>query len=162
MFKFSRLFLGLVCSMSVFAVNAELISSEYVVEKSKAQQESTIPCPFGFSVKLNPSVPNSLVYKDEGSKLAISVTAIKQLEDSPSSPEAYAKASAKQMACSVPVLSSLVADGYSFVCENDGIEAIVYGDDAELVLLAISGRDRANEEKLEQFIKFLDDEAKKQ
>ena len=60
------------------------------------------------------------------------------------------------------MLSSLVADGYSFVCENEGIEAIVYGDDAELVLLAISGRDRANEEKLEQFIKFLDDEAKKQ
>ena len=48
------------------------------------------------------------------------------------------------------------------LCENEGIEAIVYGDDAELVLLAISGRDRANEEKLEQFIKFLDDEAKKQ
>ena len=136
MFKFSRLFPGLVCSICVFAVNAELISSEYVVEKSKAQQESTIPCPFGFSVKL------------------------KQLTDSPSSPEAYAKASAKQLACSVPVLSSLVADGYSFVCENEGIEAIVYGDDAELVLLAISGRDRANEEKLEQFIKFLDDEAK--
>ena len=161
MFKFSRLFLGLVCSMSVFAANAELASSEYVVEKSRTEQ-AAIPCPFGFSVKLNPSVPNSLVYKDEGSKLAVSVTAIKQLTDSPSSPEAYAKASAKQLACSVPVLSSLVADGYSFVCENEGIEAIVYGDDAELVLLAISGRDRANEEKLEQFIKFLDDEAKKQ
>ena len=147
--------------MCVFAVNAQMVSSEYVVEKSRTEQ-AAIPCPFGFSVKLNPSVPNSLVYKDEGSKLAVSVTAIKQLTDSPSSPEAYAKASAKQLACSVPVLSSLVADGYSFVCENEGIEAIVYGDDAELVLLAISGRDRANEEKLEQFIKFLDDEAKKQ
>lgn len=161
MFKFSRLFPGLVCGICVFAVNAQMVSSEYVVEKSRTEQ-AAIPCPFGFSVKLNPSVPNSLVYKDEGSKLAVSVTAIKQLTDSPSSPEAYAKASAKQLACSVPVLSSLVADGYSFVCENEGIEAIVYGDDAELVLLAISGRDRANEEKLEQFIKFLDDEAKKQ
>lgn len=160
MFKFSRLFLGLVCGMSVFATNAELVSSEYTVEKSKAEQEP-VPCPFGFSVKLNPSVPNSLVYKDEGSKLAISVTAIKQQDDSPSSPESYAKASAKQMVCSVPVLSSLVEDGYSFVCEDDGIEAIVYGDDDELVLLAISGRNRANENKLEQFIKFLDEEAKK-
>lgn len=43
---------------------------------------------------------------------------------------------------------------------KDGIEAIVYGDENELVMLAISGRTPDTESRLENFIRFLAYEAK--
>ncbi|MGN0915333.1 MAG: hypothetical protein ACI4NE_03150 [Succinivibrio sp.] len=121
--------------------------------------EKTIPCPYGWSVKVNPSLENSLTYSSVESSLAVSVTAISPARSSKATAEDYARVASQQMKCDMPGRSNLIEDGWTFNCAKEGVEAVVYGSPEQLVLLAITGRKAENEEVLEGFVKFLAFEA---
>ncbi|MGN0893811.1 MAG: hypothetical protein ACI4ND_02280 [Succinivibrio sp.] len=140
--------------------NENQVSQIYEVAPS-AKNAEVIPCPFGWSVEPNPSVDDSLNYVDADSTLAVSVTSIHTGLDSFVTAESYARVAAEQMQCMIPTNSNLIDNGWSFECPKEGIEAIVFGDNSELVLLAISGRNPETEAKLEEFIRFLAYESKK-
>ena len=113
------------------------------------------PCPFGWTVRPNPSVDNSLSYIDDDSTIAISVTSLANTRGSFASPETYARVASLEMNCSLPDKSNLIEDGWTFTCKQENVEAIVYGKPDDLALLVISGRNADTEAKLEEFIKFL-------
>lgn len=125
-----------------------------------AEINGEIPCPFGWSVQSNPSADNSLSYLNSDENLAVNVTTIEPLSGQKVSPASYARVSAQQMLCNLPVKSNLIADAWSFTCEQYDIESIVYGSGSELVLLTISGRNPDTEPQLEEFVRFLADQAK--
>lgn len=139
----------------------QLFPATYEVAKSGHSSELTLPCPFGWSVQPNPSVDNSLSYVDADGKLSVSVTDLSKTIVPNTTAEAYSRVAAEQMNCKLPAHSNLIEGGWSFECEKEKIEAIVYGDAGELALLAISGRNADTEAKLEDFIKFLALEARK-
>ncbi|MGN1281760.1 MAG: hypothetical protein ACI4UM_07650 [Succinivibrio sp.] len=143
------------------ATNNEQQVSQIFEVAPAVRTSQIIPCPFGWSVEPNPSVDDSLNYIDADSTLAVSVTSIHTGLDSFVTAESYARVAAEQMQCQIPTNSNLIENGWSFDCPKEGIEAIVFGDNTELVLLAISGRSPETEAKLEGFIKFLSYEAKK-
>ncbi len=122
--------------------------------------QKQIPCPFGWSVQPNPSADNSLSYLTIDGSLAVSVTSIRPVSGQVIESASYARVASQQMQCDLPVKSNLIADAWSFECKNDGIEAVVYGNEEELVLLAISGRNANNEAQLEDFVRFLAYQAK--
>ncbi len=121
----------------------------------EAQESETIPCPHGWKVESNPSVENSLSYMHESGKLAVNISYIAKSAGQNVMPEAYARVAAQQMNCEVPVISNLIDHAWSFYCPADEIEAIVYGTEGNLVLLAISGRNPETEDYLHDFIRFL-------
>ncbi len=114
-----------------------------------------LPYPSGWSVENNPSVENSLSYLHESGEIAVNVTYIAGSAGQNISPEAYARVAAEQLNCDLPVRSNLIEQAWSFECEQSGVEAIVYGQEGNLVLLSISGRNNETEEQLENFIRFL-------
>ena len=114
-----------------------------------------IPCPQGWSVENNPSVENSLSYLHEGGDLAVNITYFASSAGQSVEPEAYARVAAEQLSCSMPVRSNLIENAWSFTCEPQKVEAIVYGQQGNLVLLSISGRDTETEGYLEDFVRFL-------
>ncbi|MBO5566925.1 MAG: hypothetical protein J5934_06885 [Succinivibrio sp.] len=124
--------------------------------------ESDIPCPFGWSVKPNPSLDNSLSYVTADGSLSCSVTYIKPEVTRGYGAETYSRVSAEQMKCDLPVKSDLIADAWSFNCPDSRIEAVIYGDgQSGLVLLAIAGRSASTDKDLDDFIRFLANEAKR-
>lgn len=139
----------------------QLFPASYEVVKSGHSNDPLLPCPFGWSVQPNPSVDNSLSYVDADGQLSVSVTDLSTTAVANTTAEAYARVAAEQMDCKIPTRSNLIEDGWSFDCEKEKVEAIVYGDAGELALLAISGRNADTEAKLEEFIKFLALEARK-
>lgn len=119
-----------------------------------------IPCPSFWQVRPNPSVENSLSYVHDSGKLAISVTYISDQSGSEVSAETFSRVAAEQMNCTLPVQSNLLAHAWAFNCE-DGIEALVYGEPGNLVLLSISGRNDETENYLDGFISFLSYQARR-
>ncbi len=117
------------------------------------------PCPFGWTVKPNPSVDNSLSYLSSDSKLAISVTNLEKTRGVDSTPEAYARVAALQMNCALPVRSNLIEGAWSFECSDENVETIIYGEPGALAMLVISGRNADTEASVEEFIKFLDSQS---
>lgn len=139
---------------------ADETTEDNVFEVGVADENVTVyPCPFGWSVIPNPSVDNSLTYENANSSLIISVTTLKQGAANDAGPEAYARVAAEQMNCKLPSNSNLIEDAFTFDCPFEGVEAIVYGEPGELVLLVISGRNKDTEAELENFVKFLAFEA---
>ena len=114
-----------------------------------------LPCPSFWSVQPNPSVENSLSYVHDSGDLAVSVTYIADQSGSEVSSETFARVAAEQMNCSLPIHSNLIGHAWSFTCDDGEIEAIVYGDDGDLVLLSIAGRNEKTENYLDGFISFL-------
>ncbi len=135
------------------------ISNTYKVAPSEIENQRVYPCPFGWSVKPNPSVDNSLSYLSSDSKLAISVTNLAKSRGADVSSEAYARVAALQMNCKLPVRSNLIEGAWSFDCSEDNVEAIIYGEPGSLAMLVISGRSAETEASLEEFIKFLDSQS---
>lgn len=113
-----------------------------------------IPCPSSWQVRPNPSLENSLSYVHDSGKMAISVSYISEQTGSEISSETFARVAAKQMNCTLPIASNLLENAWSFNCE-DGIEALIYGEPRNLVLLSISGRNEETEIYLDKFISFL-------
>lgn len=113
-----------------------------------------IPCPSFWQVRPNPSVENSLSYVHDSGKMAISVTYISEQTGSEITSETFARVAAEQMNCTLPIASNLLEQAWSFSCE-DGIEALIYGEPRNLVLLSISGRNEETETYLDKFISFL-------
>lgn len=157
MFRFSLC--NFCCSSRSFR-KADSASATYDVAQADESQDKIIPCPFGWSVEPNPSLDNSLNYVTADGALAVSVTSLSKSAGSYATAEAYARVASEQMQCQIPTNSNIVKNGWSFVCPKDGVEAIVYGDENELVMLAISGRNPDTESRLENFIWFLAYEAK--
>lgn len=120
------------------------------------EQESTfnIPCPSFWTVEPNPSVENSLSYLHDSGKIAVNVTYIAGQSGTQISAETFSRVAAEQMNCSLPVKSNLLANAWAFDCENN-IEALVYGEPGNLVLLSIAGRSSDTESYLDSFMKFL-------
>lgn len=136
-------------------VGALLSSLAYAAEPAATDENKfNIPCPSFWSVEPNPSVENSLSYVHDSEKIAVSVTYIAGQSGAQVSSETFSRVAAEQMNCSLPVKSNLLANAWAFDCEN-GIEALVYGDPGNLVLLSISGRSAETESYLDSFIKFL-------
>ena len=160
----SALCLGLAFATSAVAQEvsekADSASATYDVAQADESQDKIIPCPFGWSVEPNPSLDNSLNYVTADGALAVSVTSLSKSAGFYATAEAYARVASEQMQCQIPTNSNIVEKGWSFVCPKDGIEAIVYGDENVLVMLAISGRTPDTESRLENFIRFLAYEAK--
>ena len=127
----------------------------------EAQESETIPCPHGWKVESNPSVENSLSYMHESGKLAVNISYIAKSAGQNVMPEAYARVAAQQMNCEVPVISNLIDHAWSFYCSDIGVEGVVYGPSGDLVLLSISGRNDKTEPALEDFVRFLEDQAKR-
>lgn len=140
----------------IFGICLALGVNAYAAVEAQKQ----IPCPFGWSVQPNPSADNSLSYLTADGNLAISVTSIRPTSDDKLSSESYARVASQQMQCTLPVKSNLIENAWSFNCERDEVEGIVYGSSSELVLLAISGRSPDTEPQLEEFVRFLADQAK--
>lgn len=113
-----------------------------------------IPCPSFWSVEPNPSVENSLSYVHDSGEIAVNVTYIAAQSGSQVSAETFSRVASEQMDCTLPVKSNLLANAWAFDCANE-IEALVYGDPGNLVLLSISGRNSETESYLDGFIKFL-------
>ena len=143
---------------STIALANEAVNSE--IKSFSDEQKVQIPCPFGFSVEPNPSADNSLIYLSSDETLAISVTSIHPLKNQTIDSQSYAKVAASQMQCAMPTKSNLIDKAWSFDCADYGTEAIVYGQDNEIVLLTISGRNPKNEQQLEEFVRFLAYQAK--
>lgn len=120
-----------------------------------------LPCPVGWSVEPNPSLDNSLSYLSEDGKLAVSVSVIKPRNDATLSSDSYSRVASEQMGCTIPVHSNLIEDAWSFICQDQEIEALVYGGGNELVLLGISGRTPDTEKQLSEFVRFLAFQAEK-
>ena len=140
--------------------NALVNTADNAPAKTGTSYESdlNIPCPSFWSVQPNPSVENSLSYVHESGNIAISVTYIANRSGEVSA-ETFARVAAEQMNCTLPVKSNLLARAWAFDCASDGIEAQVYGEPGNLVLLSISGRSDATESYLNNFISFLNYQA---
>lgn len=139
---------------SLFRGHNDGNSDTVTIYGNQGSEELNIPCPPFWSVEPNPSVENSLSYVHDSGKIAVSVTYIADKTGSQVGAETFSRVAAEQMNCSLPVRSNLLVHAWSFDCEND-IEALVYGDPGNLVLLSISGRNEDTENYLESFIKFL-------
>lgn len=143
-------------SAQVSAAEASAASAADVAAADAAVEEvPELPCPTGWSVENNPSVENSLSYLHEGGDLAVNITYVAGSAGQGIEPENYARVAAEQLDCSLPVRSNLIDKAWSFECEQSGVEAIVYGQAGNLVLLSISGRNDDTESALEDFIRFL-------
>ena len=160
MFKLMTV-LGTVASLAVMSVYAADESADTIVApttatpSADAPAELQIPCPQGWSVENNPSVENSLSYLHEGGDLAVNITYVAATVGANVEPEAYARVAAEQLSCNMPVRSNLIENAWSFTCDPQGVEAIVYGQQGNLVLLSISGRSTETESYLEDFVRFL-------
>ncbi len=120
-----------------------------------------LPCPFGWTVRHNPSVDNSISYLHASDTLAVSVTSLKDAKANYVKPEMFARVASEQMNCDLPVKSNLIEGAYSFTCKDENVESIIYGEENNLAMLVVSGRNPENEEALEQFIGFLRKEAER-
>lgn len=140
---------------ALFSVGTILFSLCHSVHAADNQEEKfNIPAPSYWSVEPNPSVENSLSYVHESEKIAVNVTYIAGQSGTQVSAETFSRVVAEQMNCSLPVKSNLLANAWAFDCDND-IEALVYGEPGNLVLLSISGRNAETESYLEGFMQFL-------
>ncbi len=143
-----------------FKVAEEMIQSTYNVAKADETDYSKIyPCPFGWSVKPNPSVDNSLSYTSADSSLVISVTSLAKTHGSYATPEAYARVASEQMNCKLPSRSNLIENAWTFDCPDYNVETVVYGEPDNLAMLVIAGRNFETEKKLEDFVQFLNSQA---
>ncbi len=115
---------------------------------------SKIPCPNYFTVEINSAADNSLTYTHESKLISINVSYIPEYISKNANAESFSRVSAELLKCELPVKSDLIKGAWSFKCDED-VEAIVYGDTGDLVLLSISGRNASTEEYLENFIRFL-------
>lgn len=113
-----------------------------------------IPCPNYFTVEINSAVDNSLTYTHESNLISINVSYIPEYISKNANAESFSRVSAELLKCELPIKSDLIKGAWSFKCDED-VEAIVYGDTGDLVLLSISGRNSSTEEYLENFIRFL-------
>lgn len=136
------------------AVSASVSAPATPLTTDEAQSHN-IPCPSFWTVQPNPSVENSLSYVHDSGKIAVNVTYIANMSGSNVSASTFARVSAEQMNCTLPVKSNLLANAWAFNCDN-GIEALVYGNPGDLVLLSISGRNDETESDLDSFISFLE------
>ncbi len=134
-------------------------SNSYKVAPHIDDESNKFPCPFGWSVRTNPSVDNSLSYVNSDANLAISVTNLENTRGVDAAAEAYAKVASMQMNCDLPNRSNLIENAWSFECPIYNVESIVYGEPGALVLLVISGRNADTQADLETFVKFLDSQA---
>lgn len=116
--------------------------------------DNDIPCPPFWTVQPNPSMDNSLSYVHDSGEIAVSVTYIADKSGSQVGPETFSRVAAEQMNCTLPVKSNILKKAWAFNCD-DGIEALVYGETGNLVLLSISGRNDETENYFESFITFL-------
>lgn len=160
------------CSLTAFAADNTQVHATFdaaqanpapAQDEAEAQvQEPAWPCPKGWSVEANPAVENSLSYVHESNNLAVSVTYIANQAGAGVSGQTYARVAAEQMNCQLPVSSNLIENAWSFDCPLEQVEAMVYGEPGNLVLLAISGRDESTESYLEDFVRFLAYQARRQ
>ncbi len=116
--------------------------------------DNEIPCPPFWTVQPNPSMDNSLSYVHDSGDIAVSVTYIADKSGTQVGPETFSRVAAEQMNCTLPVKSNILNKAWAFNCD-DGIEALVYGETGNLVLLSISGRNDETENYFESFITFL-------
>ena len=128
---------------------------------TQADEFYDLPCPSYWTVESNPSVENSLSYIHDDGNLAVTVTYVADNAGHVGA-QAYARVAAEQLKCEMPEQSNLIEEAWSFYCADVGVEAVVYGNPGDLVLLSISGRNDDTEPELENFIRFLADEAKRQ
>ncbi|MBO8414919.1 MAG: hypothetical protein IAB19_00860 [Proteobacteria bacterium] len=160
MHKF-MLLLGLTAAAAFSAVQVSAAETAAAAADSAAadaaleEELPELPCPTGWSVENNPSVENSLSYLHEGGDLAVNITYVAGSAGNGIEPESYARVAAEQLDCTLPVRSNLIDKAWSFECEQSGVEAIVYGQAGNLVLLSISGRNDDTESALEDFVRFL-------
>lgn len=131
--------------VAVHAEKADVTAQDY---------SQNIPCPPFWSVQPNPSMDNSLSYVHESGSIAVSVTYIADKSGSQVSAETFSRVAAEQMNCTLPVRSNILKKAWAFNCDDD-IEALVYGEPGNLVLLSISGRNDDTESYFESFISFL-------
>lgn len=134
------------------AVNAE--STDALKSAAVNNYSQNIPCPPFWMVQPNPSMDNSLSYVHESGSIAVSVTYIADKSGSQVSAETFSRVAAEQMNCTLPVRSNILKKAWAFNCDDD-IEALVYGEPGNLVLLSISGRNDDTESYFESFISFL-------
>ena len=157
------------CAAVISLSSSALVNSQEADDSLTADNNSSdfmitderIPCPDGFIVEINPAVENSLTYTHENMDLSVNVTYIADSIAQNASPEAFARVSAQQLNCHMPVHSNLIEKGWSFMCDDYATEAVIYGQKGDLVMLTISGRSSKTESKLEDFIKFLDYQARR-
>ncbi len=147
------LMLSAVLGTAVWAeeVQIDVATAEIGQEAPQVQ----LPCPFGWTVQANPSAENSLSYLHESGVLAVNVTYIADSAGDRVTPQTYARVAAEQLHCQMPVASNLIDNAWSFFCEDEDIEALVYGEAGDLVLLSVSGRNDETEKYLSEFIRFL-------
>ncbi len=126
-----------------------------ISDDENGEEPEPLPHPLGWSVESNPSVQNSLSYVHESGRIAVNISYIAGKAGGNVMPEAYARVAAEQMNCDMPTASNIIDHAWSFYCPREEIEAIVYGDEGNLVLLAISGRNEETESYLSDFIRFL-------
>lgn len=141
------------CGLGIFlSLGSTVQAADQTLEAEEAKLN--IPCPSFWSVEPNPSVENSLSYVHDSGDIAVNVTYIAGQSGTQVSAETFSRVAAEQMNCTLPVKSNLLANAWAFDCDND-IEALVYGEPGNLVLLSISGRNSDTESYLDGFIKFL-------
>ncbi len=145
---------GFTCAFAAEENNAAAADSPDLTAEEN-QEEEMIPCPHGWSVENNPSVENSLSYLHEGGDLAVNITYVAGTAGQTVEPQAYARVAAEQLSCALPVRSNLIDNAWSFTCDEQGVEAVVYGQQGNLVLLSIAGRNADTEGYLEDFVRFL-------
>lgn len=150
--KACALLLSAVLCTAVMAEETQINVSTGVVEST---DELQLPCPFGWSVQANPSADNSLSYLHESGELAVNVTYIADSAGDRVTTQTYARVAAEQLHCQMPVASDVIDNAWSFFCEDEDIEAVVYGAEGDLVLLSVSGRNEETERYLSEFIRFL-------
>lgn len=141
-------------SLGSCVLGALIMSQALAADPVSDENKLNIPCPSFWSVEPNPSVENSLSYVHDSGDIAINVTYIAGQSGTQVSAETFSRVAAEQMNCSLPVKSNILANAWAFDCEND-IEALVYGEPGNLVLLSISGRNSETESYLDSFMKFL-------
>lgn len=144
------------------ANNADVVNNTGISKQvNELAKKLNIPCPPFWSVIPNPSVENSLSYVHDSGALAINVTYIEQKSGINVSSESFARVASEMMTCSLPVRSNILDQAWSFTCEN-GIEALVYGEVGNIVLLSISGRNEKTENSFYEFMLFLRYQANRQ
>lgn len=147
--------LGLTLMGAAYAVSSAAPAATQGNNEFVLRSTPGLPCPSFWTVQPNPSVENSLSYVHDSGEIAVSVTYIADQSGSEVSSETFARVAAEQMNCTLPIRSNLIGHAWSFTCDDGALEAIVYGDEGDLVLLSISGRNEKTESYLDGFISFL-------
>lgn len=126
---------------------------------AKNTKLDNIPCPENWVVEVNPVIDNSVTYTHNSKALSVNVTYISDNISKSATPESFARVSALQLNCSIPVQSNLIKKAWSYYCDDFESEVITYGDTGDLVMLTIAGRSPKTEDTLEGFIRFLNSQS---